>query len=87
MRIGRDPRIGEPLGMTGTWEEFGDGKGGEGYHTREGSHRLALGTLSPIWNGREEKTSGEGRRAVATSRLAVILRPGETGGRSRCKEI
>ena len=40
---GRYPQTGEPLGMTWTWVRSRTSKGGN--QTRDGSHRLARGTL------------------------------------------
>ena len=76
---GRDPRMGEPLGLTGTWAQVEDGKGG-GNRTREGSHRLAQKTPWTAQHGRKAQTSGGGRQAGAPSRWTVAPRPGEMGG-------
>ena len=66
------------LGLTGTWEQVEDCKGGN--RTGEGRHGFLEELLWASQHGREAQTSGGVRRAGALSRWTVSPRPGEKGG-------
>ena len=78
--------MGEPLELTGTWAQVGDGKGGE-----TGRGMAATGSreelLGDSQKGRESQTSGGGRRVGLPSRWIVAPCLGELGDRGGCKEI
>ena len=71
--------MGEPLGLTGTWEQV---EGGKGRSTGRGTAVTGLRKelLVAGQQGREAQMSGGGRRVEAPSRWMVAPRPGELGG-------